>query len=190
MNETNACEQEYDFALILNGITEVTPELVDAFFEAGCDDATLGMQCGVAQIEFSRWAASMKEAILSGIRDVCKVGRGVTVRQIDDCNLVTQSEIARRINRSRQLVHQFTTGQGGVGQFPAPLFIGQKPYWAWCEVSYWLYQNNIIRREVLDQAEVVFTINNFLDRIHQERKNGPLVHEIEESFKTLCAHPQ
>lgn len=188
MNDTtNACEQEYDFALILDGIAEVTPELADAFFEAGCDDATLGMQSGVAHLEFSRWSTSMKDAILSAIRDVCKVGRGVTVRQIDECNLVTPSEIARRINKSRQLVHQFISGERkGIGRFPSPLFIGAKAYWAWCEVSYWLYQNNVIRQEVLDLAEVAFTINNALDRINQRRKNGPLVDEIEESLKDVC----
>ena len=181
-----SCDQEYDFALILSGISEITPELADAFFEAGCDDATLGMQYGVAQLEFSRLAASMKDAILSAIHDVCKVGRGVKVRQVDDCNMVTQAEIARRIDKSRQLIHQFVSGERGGGGFPAPMLIGRKPYWAWCEVSYWLYQNNVIRAEVQDQAEVVFTFNNALDRIYQERRNGPLVKEIANALSEAC----
>ena len=185
--DNHSCEQEHDFALILGGIGQITPELADAFFEAGCEDATLGMQHGVAHLEFSRSAPSMKVAILSAIHDVCKVGRGVTVRQVDDSNLVTQAEIARRIKKSRQLVNQFILGTRGDGGFPFPLFVGHKPYWAWCEVSYWLYQNNIVRREVQDEAEVVFTINNALDRIYQERKNGPLVKEITSALSETCS---
>jgi hypothetical protein len=186
MTNNITCEQEYDFALILDGIEEVTPELADAFCEAGCDDATLGMQCGVAQLEFSRNSTSMKEAILSAMRDVSKVGRGVTVRQIDDCNLVTPSEMSRRIGCTRQMVHHYITGHRGVGRFPSPLVIGNRPYWAWCEVSYWLFQNNIIKQELLERAEVTCAINAALDRIQQQRQNGPLVQEIEDTLKEMC----
>src|SRR5438552_190382 len=59
------CQTEHDFALVLSGINELTPEVENAFFDAGCDDATLSMRCGRAYLTFSRSAASIKDAILS-----------------------------------------------------------------------------------------------------------------------------
>ncbi len=180
MNMTHACEREYDFALILTGVHELTTEVENALFEAGCDDATLSVQYGFIYMEFSRTANSLKDAILSAIRDVRKAGVGADVWRVDECNLVTQAEIARRIDRSRQLVHQYMTGKRGPGGFPAPecnLTDGQ-PLWAWCAVSYWLWQNDMIRPEELQDAEIVAAINNALEQSHQRGRNPDLVEEV------------
>jgi hypothetical protein len=40
-------EAEHEFTLILDGISELGPSIVDALFEAGCDDATLSSCDGV-----------------------------------------------------------------------------------------------------------------------------------------------
>ena len=41
MNEIKTtCEREFDFALILSTPTELTDDVADALFAAGCDDAT------------------------------------------------------------------------------------------------------------------------------------------------------
>lgn len=180
MNATQICEREHDFALILSGVYELTTEVENALFEAGCDDATLSIQYGFLYMEFSRTARSLKDAILSAIQDVRKAGIGADVWRVDACNLVTLAEIARRIDRSRQLVHQYMTGKRGPGGFPAPecnLTDGQ-PLWAWCAVSYWLWQNDMIRREELQDAEAVAAINNVLERAHQIGRNPDLVEEV------------
>ncbi len=69
-------EREYDFALILDGIRKVTDEAADRLFEAGCDDATISTRFDRVYVTFSRTAPSMKEAILSAIRDVKKANVG------------------------------------------------------------------------------------------------------------------
>ena len=51
---TKPCDREYDFALIVGGVSELTPTVEDALFQAGCDDATVSMQHGRLYIEFSR----------------------------------------------------------------------------------------------------------------------------------------
>src|SRR5690606_36378908 len=104
---------EFDFALIAGGVDEPSQAVEDALFDAGCDDATLSMQYGLLYIEFSRSAASLQEAVLSAIEDVRKANVGAQVLRVDECNLVTASDIARRIGRSRQLVHQYMTGLRG-----------------------------------------------------------------------------
>lgn len=159
---------EFDFALIVAGVPELTDAVQDALFEAGCDDATLSIQYGLLYMEFSRVAPSLKDAIVSAIRDVIKSGIGATVLRVDECNLVTQAEIARRIDRSRQLVHQFMTGERGPGGFPPPAcqITDRAPLWAWCAVSHWLASNNLIRAEVSLNAAVVEAVNYALDRRH------------------------
>ncbi len=150
MNETVKpnCEAEYDFALILRGVAELTSAIEDTLFIAGCDDATLSMQYGLLYLEFSRSANSLEDAIISAINDVRKARIGAEVLRVDECNLVTASEIARRIGRSRQLVHQYMNGMRGPGGFPPPEchLTDLAPLWAWCAVSYWLVQKNLLRQ--------------------------------------------
>ena len=85
---------------------ELTQSVEDALFNAGCDDATLSMQYRLLYLEFSRSAKSLEEAIITAINDVRKAGIGAEVLRVDECDLVTASEIARRISRSRELVRQ------------------------------------------------------------------------------------
>ena len=72
MKKTNPrnCEREFDFALIVTGVPELTDEVTDALYNAGCDDATLSIQYGQLYIEFSRVGNSIQEAIFSAIRDI------------------------------------------------------------------------------------------------------------------------
>ena len=84
MNGRPTDEREYDFVLVLTGVEELTPDVEDAFFEAGCDDATLSIRGGHLSLDFSRVASSLKDAILSAIRDVRKAGVGVEVCRVGD----------------------------------------------------------------------------------------------------------
>lgn len=180
------CESEFDFALILGGVAELTSSVEDALFNVGCSDATLSMQYGLLYLEFSRSAKSLEVAIISAINDVRKSNTGAEVLRVDECNLVTASEIARRIGRSRQLVHQYMTGQRGPGGFPPPEchLTDNAPLWAWCAVSYWLVQNNLLRQEESRNAEVVEAINNWLESARQRQRYPQLLDEITRGLQT------
>lgn len=174
-------EREFDFALIVGGVSDLTQEVEDALFEAGCDDATLSIQYGRLYLEFSRRAQSLEEAIVSAIQDVQKAGIGAQILQVDECNLVTASEIARRIDRSRQLVHQYITGERGPGDFPSPachLDDEHAPLWQWCAVSFWLVQNNLLRKEECRNAEVVYAINHVLEKLNRPPQLQQLVTQL------------
>jgi len=183
------CEREYDFALIVGGVGELTGEVEDALYEAGCDDATVSMQYGLLYIEFSRTATSLQEAILSAIRQVHAAGIGAVVYRVDDCNLVTAADIARRIDRSRQLVHQYMTGQRGPGGFPPPEchITDGKPLWAWCAVSFWLAQNDLLRPEESWDAEVIAAINNELEMLRQMKRHPDLVKKVKHDLEAVKA---
>ena len=181
--------RDHDFTLVLSGITELTPEVQDALFEAGCDDATPSMRCGRPFLSFSRTASTLKDAILSAIGDVKKANIGAEVLRIDVCNLVTQSEIAHKIGRTRQLVHQYIAGERGPGGFPPPACnVGDdadSPLWYWCDVAHWLYQNNMITEETLRDAQALSLINDVLGLNYQKKIEPKLTKEVLEHIGPL-----
>jgi hypothetical protein len=139
-------------------------------------------------ITFSREADSLKDAILSAINDVRKAGVGADVLRVDYCNLVTQADIARKIGRSRQLVHQYMAGARGPGGFPGPaceLYDGAW-LWYWCEVAYWLWENDMIKQDVLNDANEVEAINRVLEMQDQKNRDAKLTAEIVKSVGSPC----
>jgi hypothetical protein len=78
-------ETEHEFTLILDGITDFTPSIMDALFEAGCDDATISKQGDVVLMDFDRSAPNMREAVISAIADVQKAG--IKVARVDEAAL-------------------------------------------------------------------------------------------------------
>jgi hypothetical protein len=183
-------DRDYDFTLVLTGITDLTPEVQDALFEVGCDDATLSMRCGRPFLTFTRSAATLKSALLSAINDVKKANSGADVLRVDVCNLVTQAEIAKRIRRSRQQVHQYINGDRGPGGFPPPACNVSDdapfPLWYWCEVADWLHQNNMITEEALQDAKIVALINDVLELNYQRNLDPELTREVLEDIGSNC----
>ena len=102
---------------------------------------------------------------MSAIRDIRKAAIGAEVLCVDNCNLVSQADIGRRIGRTRQMVSQYVSGKRGPGNFPAPVcdLTEGYPLWMWCEVSYWLWENGIIGENVLRASQDVAVINSVLE---------------------------
>jgi hypothetical protein len=166
-------EREFNFTLVLDGITELTSEVENALYEGGCDDGTLGFQCGRPYMTFSRTAPNFAEAILSAVRDVEKAVPGLDVLRVDYCDLVTQAEIARLIKRSRQAVHQLITGRRGPGLFPPPIYrlTDDTTKWAWSDVVDWLAQNNLVEEETASDTIQAALINDLLDFRSRRRRD-------------------
>ncbi len=74
---------KYAFALILKGPFELTEEISDELFEAGCDDGTLGICNGVFSIDFHREGDSLEAAICSAIANVKSAGYEVERAEIE-----------------------------------------------------------------------------------------------------------
>jgi len=64
----------YEFVVTLAKGTEHSDTLVEALYEAGCDDGSVWSCAGVVQIGFSRRADSLEAAIRSAVTDVQKAG--------------------------------------------------------------------------------------------------------------------
>jgi predicted DNA-binding transcriptional regulator AlpA len=127
---------EYEFTLVLQrGLDDAA---VDALFEAGCDDATLGEVDGVGYADFIREAPSFGDALRSAIEQVESVP-GVRVARVEPDDLVTMSEIAQRLGRSRESVRLLVSGERGPGGVPAPVshLKARTRLWRWSEVAAW-----------------------------------------------------
>ncbi len=72
-----------DFTVILVPETDLSEDLAEALFEAGCDDCTPVVSNGVPLIHFHREAANMHEAIRSAVADVQRAGCKVAAVRIE-----------------------------------------------------------------------------------------------------------
>lgn len=70
---TKSLDSLHHFIIRLDNQTEMTGQLLDDIFEAGCDD---GMVCSVGSniyVEFDREGRIYQEALASALDDLCKI---------------------------------------------------------------------------------------------------------------------
>jgi hypothetical protein len=76
--------ERYNFAVYVAGI-DLSGPYEDAFFEAGCDDATIVVRDGMMHLDFERQAAAFSDAVGSAMHDVEKAGgRILRIERIED----------------------------------------------------------------------------------------------------------
>ena len=128
----------FHFTLIVDGPDLQDRALIDALFEAGCDDATIGCSDGVQYVDFDREAEDFNDAILSAVDDLEKLD-GVQVVRIADAGLASLADIAVRVGRTRESVRLLASGARGPGGFPKPVTDLRNRYrlWRWTEVAHW-----------------------------------------------------
>lgn len=107
----------FHFTLIVDGPDLQDRALIDALFEAGCDDAAIGCSDGVQYVDFDREAEDFNDAILSAVDDLEKLD-GVQVVRIADAGLASLTDIAVRVGRTRESVRLLASGARGPGGFP------------------------------------------------------------------------
>jgi hypothetical protein len=144
-----------------------------ALLQAGCDDAVLGRRAGLLYLDFERSAPSQLEAILSAITDVENSGAGVRVVRVEPDELVTITQIAKRIGWSREYTRLLALGQRGPGGFPPPAsgFMERSPVYRWSDVAGWLVSTTKAPPGLdLDDVHEIGAVNAVLDvRRYEER---------------------
>jgi hypothetical protein len=76
--------RNYDFTVVLSPDTDLTEELADELFSAGCDDGSPGVWCGKPRIQFSRDGVSLEVAIRSAVANVKSAGCIISHVELDD----------------------------------------------------------------------------------------------------------
>lgn len=174
MNHTKT----YQFTLVLKNVNEQTAALEDCLYEAGCDDALINFRNDTAYLEFDRESSSLEEAVISAIRDVKSSSIDIDVASVAPENLVTESEIANRLNMSRQTISLWIKGERRK-LFPHPVMhVSQKsPLWSWHEVVTWLFRNELINDEkMLEEALFLANINAVLEE--QDKTTRKIRHDL------------
>jgi hypothetical protein len=75
--------KRHRFTVVLAGVSELTPDLANALFEATGGDVELEMCEGVATLDFDRPAATLRKAITSAIEQVEGAGMGLRVVRVE-----------------------------------------------------------------------------------------------------------
>jgi hypothetical protein len=156
----------YHFTLVLDGVDAETPNLEDALFEAGCDDALINYKNSTVYLDFSREAQDLEQAIISAIKAVESTNLGARIVSVAPEHLVSLSDIAQRSSLTRQAVSLFMLGERGSKDFPKPILkiANKSPLWRWSDVAQWFYRQQKIKDyTVIDSALTIEDINAALD---------------------------
>lgn len=97
----------YAFTLILSGFDAISDEIENAIYEAGCDDAMLGIQGGSPFLSFDREADSLDEALHSAIKDAEKAGLGIEVVRVVLPGAETVDRLNDYLQMRRQVLKRF-----------------------------------------------------------------------------------
>ena len=124
----------YEFSIVATGLPIDGDKWEDRFYDAGCDDALVGLQRGLFVLDFAREADTLTEAVESAIADIHRAGAAIV--RIEPDPLVSPSDIAERAGITRQAVSLYVNGERGEG-FPTPVACvsGSRPLWKWSEVA-------------------------------------------------------
>ena len=73
----------HDFTFTLAGVVELTVEVADAHYEAGCDDASPHSEGPTVYLDFHREAESLGDAIGAAVKNVERAGYAVAHVDVD-----------------------------------------------------------------------------------------------------------
>jgi hypothetical protein len=129
----------HNFTLIVANADLQSPEAQDALYDAGCDDATFGVVDGVQYAEFDREAGSFGQALTSAMVALRDAVPDARVVHVEPDELVTVSEIADRLGRTRESIRLLVSGDRGPGDFPPAVshVRMRNRLWRWPEVLRW-----------------------------------------------------
>lgn len=177
----------YEFTLVLDGVSDKTTDLEDSLFEAGCDDALINFRNSTVYLDFAREAESLEDGVFSSISAVEGCGLGAKVIRILPDDLVSISDIAKRLDKDRQLISMWVKGERRQSSdFPPPVsrLSEKSPLWRWYSVVKWLLRQNLISDpNLVEYAKFLENINAALDERDPEIEKYR--HDILHKLKSL-----
>ena len=152
---------------------EADPEqYVDALFEAGCDDAAVGVgRLGMIGLDFTREAACAEDALRSAIRNVRIAIPGAELVQAGP-DLVGLTEMADIFGFSRQNMRRYATALYDAREaFPTPTVLGDPSLWHLAEIAAWLKLNTTVQPPdgLLEISKATASINFEVEQARVEK---------------------
>ena len=161
-------KNESDFALIFKLLeNENSEDYLDSLYEAGCDDAVIGMgQIGYISVDFIREAESCYEAIKSAIANVKEAIPHAKLIYVSP-DFVGVKELSLIFECTRQNIQKYVNKLS----FPASVYKGNQALWHLDDVLDWFVNNNInVTQELIDVARLTKQINLNLELENADTK--------------------
>ena len=89
----------HHFTLIVDGRDMQEEEVIDALFENGCDDGTVGCADAVQFVVFDREADSLDQAVMSAVKDIERI-QGLEVVRVADAHLRNSMQALARLRQA------------------------------------------------------------------------------------------
>ena len=163
---------DYEFTLRfqLQNENDNSENYLDLLFEAGCDDALVGVgslgagSLGSISLNFTREASTASAAVTSAIQNVLSaIPSAILIELAPD--LVNTTDIADIISDrfqklTRQAVRKYATGQitRAKTRFPPAAISGSQPLWHLGEVLDWMVIN-----EKISKPSVISEVNRLVE---------------------------
>ena len=152
---------EFEFGMKFKIAAEGTDskKLVERLGKVGCDDAVIGTgQPGRIALDFAREARSVKEAIVSALRDVKKALPDAELIEVTP-DFVGLTDVAELVGVSRQNMRKLMLAHPTT--FPAPVHEGSASVWHLAHVLQWLAERGdySIEKQLLEIATTAMQIN-------------------------------
>src|SRR5690554_7012814 len=145
--------------------------LESRLFEAGCDDALIGVGLkGRLALEFSREAVSAQQAITSAMADVKRAIPEARLIEVGP-DLVGVTDIAELLDFTRQNMRKLL--QTHLATFPLPLHEGRASLWHLAEVLDWF---QLHQRKNIDEALREVSWVSMLANVSREVSKLPAEH--------------
>jgi hypothetical protein len=153
------------FSLLIFGADVLAPDNLDRLYEAGCHDAVFGTRQGMQFAEFARRADSLPAAVHSAMQSVESAVPDARVARIEPDDLVTLTEIAQRVGRTKESVRLLSEGRRGPGGFPTPVawLAAKQRIWQWSDVAAWFGEQLGETLPLTPSAQFVAALNGALE---------------------------
>lgn len=184
--------KEYDFELKFSlPSADANPEqFVDALYEAGCDDATVGLgQNGRVALSFTREAPSAQDAVESAIAAVTKAIPGAKLIEATP-DYVGVTDIAEFVGCSRQNIRKILISNSLA---PTPVHSGSTVIWHLANVLDWLKHKGSYKIEdrLIEMSLVTMRFNiekeaGFVSRVGHNPSTGAAIKT--KAFKRTQQH--
>jgi hypothetical protein len=139
------------------------------------DDASLmgPDQDGSFLLEYDRKAGSFPAALTSAIKELLKVIPDAQILRVEEDDLATMADIAKRVSRSPESVRLLVNGKRGPGGFPpaAGRLDARTKVWRWADVAEWFAE---ALGEPLQDTEDSAFVQAFNDALELRRLAGKL----------------
>lgn len=131
-----------DFTFTLRFLSPIEDlDELSIFLYERIDDASLSGpdEDGSFLLEFDKRASSLPRALTSGIKELLEVLPQAWVLRVEEDDLATMADIAKRAGRTPESVRLLVNGKRGPGGFPpaAGRLDARTKVWRWADVAEW-----------------------------------------------------